>query len=630
MSIFLSFLIMFPLVTYIGVFFLRITAWCFVYRNPIHIIVGSGSTFMITTGLIAVVALITYFNIRPFDKVIKKIKNEGYVPTEDEKKKCLASYRKFIITVVVGNIIGFIIGQSSSTIVEALLGINPIQPYLFGICFAQSIGVGAVCALISICIINELMGRYRVFLEIKMIRGLEKYRNASIRTYLTLTFIAAVYLSMIDLMAVPTGLLNSAEHSSQFLGIYIKDALLAIFLNATFCSIPFFTVLYGLKKRINSTTQVIDDISQKGDLKKRINLSLLDDFGFMIGSINELMDNLTEMLKDIQNGTDTVNTSAQELSSLSSVAGDALQKVTSAFENINTEVTNQNTAIKNANTNATALVEGVNVVIKNVGDQTDALKENSNSIVKMTENISNVAQLAQEADNLSKALTFTSEQGKQALQASVETVSMIAQSADEVQSIIKEIQAIAAQTNLLSMNASIEAAHAGDSGAGFSVVANEVRKLAGESAASAKNIQEQMKEMSEKVKAGVVTINNAGESFKAIAEQVEKTAALIGTISSETENQRTGAESTMKNIQDLLSSIENLRSLTMQQGEYAGSLMTAMDSVLDSSTKTASVIGASNSATSDLRNVLVSVEHSVSGNLSAVETMKESANIFKI
>ena len=181
MSIFTSFLIMFPITTYLGVIFLRITAWCFVYRDTSHIFGGAGSTFAITTGLIVAVAAIIYFIIRPFETVVRKIRNEGYVPTYEDKKICLSSYRKFIIAVIVGNVIGFIIGQSTSTIVESILGINPINPPLFGICLAQSIGVGANCALIIICGINELLGKYRVMLDIKSTKGFENFTNASIR-----------------------------------------------------------------------------------------------------------------------------------------------------------------------------------------------------------------------------------------------------------------------------------------------------------------------------------------------------------------------------------------------------------------------------------------------------------------
>lgn len=628
---FTSILIMFPITTYTGVIFLRIFAWCFIYHDPSHIFGGSGSTFAITTVLILIIEIIIYFIIKPFDKMIEKIKKENYKPTDEEKKKCLSSYRKFIIAIVIGNIIGFIVGQSSSTIVEAILGLTEFNPYLFGICLAQSIGVGANCALVIICLVNELMANYRVLLDIKSIKGFEKNKNASIRNYLLLTCICAVYLTMTNMIVVPAGLIYEPMGKGiPHIAMYIRQVMLAVFLNVIFCFIPYIIVLIGLKKRIRSTTDVIKSISEGGDLSTRIKLSMLDDFGQMLGSINDVMENLTSMLKDITQGTDSVNNSAQELSSISNVAGEAIQKVNSAFENINSEVSNQNSAIQNVSENANALVQGVKVVIRNVDEQAKTLKENSESIMRMTDNISDVAQLAQQADQLSKTLTMTSEQGNEALQAAVDMISLIAQSAEEVQDVIKQIQTIASQTNLLSMNASIEAAHAGEAGKGFSVVADEVRKLAGESAVSAKNIQIQMKEMAQKVKDGVQTINNAGEAFKVIARQVNETTQLVGTISTQTESQRTDAEMTMTKIKELLSSLESLSVITTKQGEYANSLMAAMDSVLESSSKTAAVIGESNSATEDLKNVLNSVEHSVNGNISAVETMKSSVSNYKI
>ena len=631
MSIFLSFLIMFISLTYLGVLTLRINAWTFVYCDTSHILGGSLSTFLITTALIAIVAVIEYFIIRPFDRTIRKIKEEGYRPSPDEVKKCLGSYKKFITTVVVGDIMGFIVGQSATTVVEAIMGINTVNLYLFGICMAHSIAIGFTCVMIIVCSINEVMGQKRKFLEIKSLEGMDGYRTGNVVKYLCLSFGGAVILTAVDMLMVGVGLVNNppSDGISQ-LPLFYRWAVIAFVINIIWTSICFIVVVYGLKKRITSTKNIIDDITSKGELKTRINISMLDDFGSMVGSINLLMDKLTQMIRNIQDGTESVNHSARELSDVSDVAGNAIGRVNTAFENISLEVSSQSAAITQAHQNVNALADEVDTVRKNVSEQTAALKENSESISEMTRNIANVADIARKADELSKRLTETSLQGKEALQVSVEMITQIQQSSVEVQKVIKDIQTIARETNMLSMNASIEAAHAGSFGGGFSVVANEVGNLAGESARSAKNIQNSMKEMAEKISQGVDTINNAGKAFMDIASKVEETAGLINTISRATEEQKASADINMNNIQNLLQSIENLNSLTTEQSHQAGELINAMDSVVSSSKKTESVLLQSNSATSDLKNVLKSVETTVSGNLSAVENMNKSVNVFSL
>ncbi len=632
MSIFTSFILILLILTFIGVTFLRIVQFTFIFRIPVYIFKDSIMSYSITAGLVLFVAIAAYFSTRDFDRTIKlKKADPNYEPDYPTVLKCLACYKKLNITILIGNCIGFMIGQSMSTIVEAIKGINPINPYIFTLNLILSSCVGANNAFFQITKMNEIMGNYRKMLNIQTLSGYEKHIDLATTSYIKISFAITLLLIVSAITCVPVGLLlNPVTTGNEHLAIYYKDILIAFACLLILATPGLITIVNALKKRLDSVKSLITDITEKGDLKQRINISILDDFGDLFAKINILMNTLSDMIKGIKTGTSSVNQTANELNSISSIANNAITSVSSAFDNINNEINNQNNSIIKANTNVDALVQGVESVITNFNEQTATLEENSKSLSKITDNIKEVAELTTEANKLSRKLEQTSIKGKEALLESANVIKNIQESFTEVGNIVKQISSIASQTNLLSMNASIEAAHAGEFGGGFSVVANEVRNLANESSKNAKNIQGYMKEMVAKIAQGVDTINNAEHSFADIAEQVQESVKLMSTIEQATETQKVNADNTTANIKNLLDSIEELSSMTEKQGLHAKELQSAMNEVVESTKKTESVISDSNYSTNDLHSVLSKIETSINDNLKAVTTMNKSVDIFQL
>jgi len=251
-------------------------------------------------------------------------------------------------------------------------------------------------------------------------------------------------------------------------------------------------------------------------------------------------------------------------------------------------------------------------------------------MTQMSSNIASVAEMTRKADEVSTALSETSAKGSNAINSAITSIEQIQSMSHEVQDIVKIIQKIASQTNLLSMNAAIEAAHAGAMGQGFAVVADEVRSLASSSAKSAHDIQDRIKEMVEKIDGGVEAIAIAGRSFREIEENVEHNNALIKTISSAMEEQKIGASETLKTTTDMVAAVQSIKDLTEHESVRAASVRKVMKDVVSSSEAAVKLVNDGVAASQVMNTAIEQVVDSVESNRRAVSSMNDAVKIFKV
>jgi len=169
--------------------------------------------------------------------------------------------------------------------------------------------------------------------------------------------------------------------------------------------------------------------------------------------------------------------------------------------------------------NASSLIDGitkaVNELNASITSQTLSVEESSKKTEKMVDSLKTTSEVSRNKQEAIKDLIENASRGQESMRETIQSVQGISQSVDGIASAIKIISAIAANTNLLSMNAAIEAAHAGDAGKGFAVVANEIRRLSESTRENSRNISQTLKNIIDGID---ITSRRSGETDNRINE----------------------------------------------------------------------------------------------------------------
>ncbi|MEB3308055.1 MAG: methyl-accepting chemotaxis protein [Cyanobacteriota bacterium] len=220
-------------------------------------------------------------------------------------------------------------------------------------------------------------------------------------------------------------------------------------------------------------------------------------------------------------------------------------------------------------------------------EQAAAIEETSASLEEMSSMIHSSAQNADLAKNLANESQANASQGSGNMKQMTEAMAAIERSSHEVVKIVKSIDEIAFQTNILALNAAVEAARAGEAGAGFAVVAEEVRSLAQRSAAAAHESATKIEASIHNSRQGAQCLEEVGESFTKIESKVQETHNLIAEIAQAAKEQSQGiehitraiqemskvAQSSASNTEQIASSAEEMRKQAMMQRATTSDLL---------------------------------------------------------
>jgi len=284
-------------------------------------------------------------------------------------------------------------------------------------------------------------------------------------------------------------------------------------------------------------------------------------------SVTELVTSLDSIFGIIKRLTIAVDATHDDLVSALTQTGAASREMVASIRNITSSLERQKTFIEETVAQAEKVSTSTESIKNHIESQSSAVAESSASIEEMVSSINSVSKSAEKAEEISRQLEKIAREGDDRIKTMFSAIQDIQVTSKKIAEAIGGITKIAATTNLLSMNAAIEAAHAGEAGKGFAVVAEEIRKLASDSAREAKSIKKNVQETLEKIAHGSKLSEETGKAFNAIMTDINKTVKIIIEIANAMSEQRIGAQEILKSMSHLVSLSNLIRTGVVEETE---------------------------------------------------------------
>ncbi|MCG7584517.1 methyl-accepting chemotaxis protein [Photobacterium sp. OFAV2-7] len=338
------------------------------------------------------------------------------------------------------------------------------------------------------------------------------------------------------------------ELNSSF-GDFLNSQLIAGVVISLFA----LAVLYMMAKRISTPIQQVVDIVRQlgqagGDLTYRLNVTRKDETGSLMHGLNTLMASLQGMIRDIAGSVENLKLSANRSAGIAETSHQGVQQQRQELEQVATAI----------NEMACTASE----VANNVANTASSVEEANQAITRCS-------------DVVNDSASMISQLGEE-MERSTETIVELETQSHQISSILEVIRSISDQTNLLALNAAIEAARAGEHGRGFAVVADEVRQLASKTQNSTEEIQQMIDRFQSQIQLTVEAISN-GQTYSRNSIESSRTAvmeleALMATTSTMQEmvcQIATAAEEQHQVTEDINRNISAITDITVKAAQSA-------------------------------------------------------------
>ncbi len=390
--------------------------------------------------------------------------------------------------------------------------------------------------------------------------------------------------------------------------------------------ILFTSDIFGTMKSISGAMENI--ASGKADLTFRIPEKGKNELTNLAANCNAVITSLNNLVSQLQGETGILNETGNELSTKMENHVGVLDATAAQISEISDHITEQTSKVESITNGMQSVEAEIDSLEKKLSMQSQAISQSSSVIEEITANIRSVDQNVSEILMEYKKLVAEADEGQQQQKSVTTQIGNIEQQSDNLMNANAAIASIAKQTNLLAMNAAIEASHAGEAGKGFAVVAAEIRTLAETSARQSDSISRLLQDIRESITGIVDSSKKSAANFASVSEKIMRLEQLISEVQGGMNEERIGAENILNAMVTLEGTTKDINQASAHMKGESAQVFEDIQMLKELAEKTHSKSSDVTTQMSEMKETASAAANASDRNLSATSKVSDMINGF--
>lgn len=303
------------------------------------------------------------------------------------------------------------------------------------------------------------------------------------------------------------------------------------------------------------------------DLTKSLDVKGKNEIAELTSGFNRFVKKLHTIISRVKDSNKNLSSVDNELQSSIADTSSSITEILANIESVTKQVEDQSASVEETAGAVNQIAQNIESLEKMIQTQSSGVTQASAAVEEMIGNINSVDGSMNKMANAFSVLEENTEKGIAHQNSVNERIQQIESQSEMLKGANEAISTIATQTNLLAMNAAIEAAHAGEAGKGFSVVADEIRKLSETSSGQSKTIGSELTKISDSISAVVQDSNETTNLFNSVSLHIKQTDELVQQIKGAMQEQQTGSKQITQALQMMMDSTQEVRSASKEMSD---------------------------------------------------------------